>query len=199
MDVPVKPQASIHAFTLYTALTLRTSVTGDQRLAFTGTHFGDFAAVEDDAADQLHVEVAHVEEAAAGFADHGEGFDEQVVEGRALGQFFLEFDGFGGQVDIGELLDGRFQVVDCGDDGLDGLDFALVFGAKNLGQNGVDHREVSLQKEIRCYYSSAGGGEGRIMKLRFHMSLEQAILEAVRALPVEKQQEILSHAARLRA
>jgi hypothetical protein len=30
------------------------------------------------------------------------------------------------------------------------------------------------------------------------MSLEQAILEAVRALPAEKQQEILSHAARLR-
>ena len=36
------------------------------------------------------------------------------------------------------------------------------------------------------------------MKLRFGMSLEQAILEAVRALPAEKQQEILSHAARLR-
>jgi hypothetical protein len=31
------------------------------------------------------------------------------------------------------------------------------------------------------------------------MSLEQAILEAVRALPAEKQQEVLSHAARLRA
>jgi len=30
------------------------------------------------------------------------------------------------------------------------------------------------------------------------MSLEQAILEAVRALPAEKQQEILRHAARLR-
>ena len=30
------------------------------------------------------------------------------------------------------------------------------------------------------------------------MSLEQAILEAVRALPVEKQHEILSHTARLR-
>ena len=30
------------------------------------------------------------------------------------------------------------------------------------------------------------------------MSLEQAILEAVRALPAEKQQEILSQAARLR-
>jgi hypothetical protein len=30
------------------------------------------------------------------------------------------------------------------------------------------------------------------------MSLEQAILQAVRALPSEKQQEILRHAARLR-
>ncbi len=31
------------------------------------------------------------------------------------------------------------------------------------------------------------------------MSLEQAILEAVRALPPEKQREIYDHAARLRA
>ena len=30
------------------------------------------------------------------------------------------------------------------------------------------------------------------------MSLEQAILEAVRTLPLEKQQEVLNHAARLR-
>ena len=30
------------------------------------------------------------------------------------------------------------------------------------------------------------------------MSLEQAILEAIRALPTEKQQEVLNHAARLR-
>jgi len=30
------------------------------------------------------------------------------------------------------------------------------------------------------------------------MSLEQAILEAVRALPAEQQQEILRHATRLR-
>jgi hypothetical protein len=57
----------------------------DQRLAFTGPHFGDFAMVEDDAAVQLHVEVTYAEETAVGFADHGEGFDEQVVRGRALG------------------------------------------------------------------------------------------------------------------
>ena len=36
------------------------------------------------------------------------------------------------------------------------------------------------------------------MELRLAMSLEQAILEAVRTLPAGKQREILSHAARLR-
>ena len=34
---------------------------GDQRLAFAGLHLGDLAAVQDDAADQLHVEVPHVQ------------------------------------------------------------------------------------------------------------------------------------------
>jgi hypothetical protein len=37
-----------------------------------------------------------------------------------------------------------------------------------------------------------------IMRSRSLMSLEEAILEAVRALPAEQQQEVLNHAARLR-
>jgi hypothetical protein len=36
------------------------------------------------------------------------------------------------------------------------------------------------------------------MRLRFAVSLEQSILETVRTLPAEKQQEILSYATRLR-
>ena len=53
---------------------------GDERLAFAGLHLGDLALVEDGAADQLHVEVPHVEDAAAGLADDGEGLRQQVVE-----------------------------------------------------------------------------------------------------------------------
>ena len=53
---------------------------GDQRLAFTGLHFGDLALVQHHAADQLHIEVAHVQHAAAGLADHGEGLDQKVVQ-----------------------------------------------------------------------------------------------------------------------
>ena len=63
--------------------------------------------VQDHAADQLHIEVAHVEDAAAGFADDGEGFDQEVVERGAVGELFFEFDGFGGQIDVGELLHAR--------------------------------------------------------------------------------------------
>ena len=37
------------------------------------------------AADQLHVEVPHVQHALAGFADHGERFGEQVVDRLAGG------------------------------------------------------------------------------------------------------------------
>ena len=50
---------------------------GDQRLAFTGLHFGDLAAMQDHAADQLHVEMAHVEDAPAGFADDREGLGQK--------------------------------------------------------------------------------------------------------------------------
>ncbi len=58
---------------------------GDERFAFAGFHFGDAAAVESDAADQLNIEVAHVQYAAAGFAANGESFYKDVVESGPVG------------------------------------------------------------------------------------------------------------------
>ncbi len=49
---------------------------GHQRLAFTGTHFGDLAVMQHHAADHLHVEVAHAEHALAGLANNGKGFGQ---------------------------------------------------------------------------------------------------------------------------
>ena len=71
---------------------------GDQRLAFAGLHLGDLALVENRAADQLHVEVPHVQHAAAGFAHDGEGFGQQVVERFALGQSLAELGRLGAQL-----------------------------------------------------------------------------------------------------
>ncbi len=65
----------------------------DERLAFARLHLGDLAAVQHHAADQLHVEVPHVEHAASGLAHDGEGFDEQIVERLAVGDALAELVG----------------------------------------------------------------------------------------------------------
>ena len=52
----------------------------DEGLAFAGLHLGDLALVEGHAADHLDVEVAHADDAAAGFANDGEGLGEELVE-----------------------------------------------------------------------------------------------------------------------
>ena len=96
--------------------------------------------------------MAHVEDAAAGLADHGEGFDQEVVERGALGDSLFEFNGFSGQVDIGKLAKLRFQGVDRRHRGQHAFDFAFVFGSEDFGQNGINHVKVSLRRGICKYY-----------------------------------------------
>jgi hypothetical protein len=84
--------------------------------------------VEDDAADELDVEMTHMEAS----RNYGERFGEEVVEGGALVEAFLELDGLSGEADIGEGLELRFEVVDGGEDRPHGLHLALVFGAGRL-------------------------------------------------------------------
>ena len=52
-------------------------------LALAGAHLGDLALVQGDAADQLHVEVAHLEGAARRLAHHRKGLRQQLIEARA--------------------------------------------------------------------------------------------------------------------
>ena len=66
-----------------------------QRLALAGAHLGDAALVQRDAADELHVEVAHPERAPRGLAHHGEGFGQKLVERLACLQALAEFVGLG--------------------------------------------------------------------------------------------------------
>ena len=51
-----------------------------ERLALAGLHLRDLSAVEDHAADELHVVVALAESAAHGLADRGEGLGQDLVE-----------------------------------------------------------------------------------------------------------------------
>jgi hypothetical protein len=110
-----------------------------QGLAFAGAHFRDLAQVQDHAADQLHVVVAHTQHAAAGLAAHRERFRQHLVQGLAAGDAPAQFRGLGLQLRIGELLHLRFQRVDLGDDTVELAQLALVAATENASKQTVDH------------------------------------------------------------
>src|SRR5690348_2453134 len=127
---------------------------GDERLAFAGLHFGNFAFVQDHAADELDVEMAHAEFAAASFANEGEGRDEDGFEGvlephaiigvlevRAFelgGDLGLELSGLEAEIVVGEPLHFGLESVDGGDERLELLDVALVLRPDEYGYKIVD-------------------------------------------------------------
>ncbi len=135
---------------------------GDEGLAFAGFHLGDFALVEDGSADDLDVEVAHADDALAGLADDGEGLRQEGIERgffglaelvggllrvdalNGFGDTGLELGGLGLELLVGEGGDFRFERVDLGDDGEELLNGALVGGAEDFGDDGVDHGRRSL-------------------------------------------------------
>ena len=114
----------------------------DERLALAGLHLGDLAAMEDDAADQLHVEVPHVQHAAAGLADDGKGFRNQIVKRRAAtapAEPLPEFGGLRAQRVVGQALDLGFLGVDFGDERPNPFQLAIVRGADDFREEGVDN------------------------------------------------------------
>ncbi len=56
-----------------------------------------------------------------------------------LAEPLFEIRRFGGQFGVGQLLQGGLEIVDRGDKRTDALDFAVVFGAKYLGERTVEH------------------------------------------------------------
>jgi hypothetical protein len=112
---------------------------GDEGLALARLHLRDHPAVQGQAADELHVEVPHVEDAAAGLAHHRERFGEDVVERLALGQPVPEFERFRLQLGVAEGEDRRLEGDDALDQGSYGLELPLVLRTDYLGEYGVDH------------------------------------------------------------
>src|SRR5262245_4068983 len=73
----------------------------DQRLAFPGLHLGDLALVQHSAADELNVEVPHVEHAPARLADDREHFRQELVERLTVDDALLELGGLAAQLLVG--------------------------------------------------------------------------------------------------
>ncbi len=111
----------------------------NERLAFARLHLGDLPLVQDGAADELHVEVPHVQHAAARFAHDRERLDEQIVERLAVRQALAEFHRLRAQLFVAERLHLRLERVDLLNERAEALQFSLVLGADDLGEQRFEH------------------------------------------------------------
>ncbi len=111
--------------------------------------------MQDDSADELHVEMAHVESAASCFAHESEGgnhggldcclelifviFGGGVGVFEALGDLGFEGRGARGKIRVGERLYFGLEGVDCRDGWRDPLDVALVLRADEARHDAVNY------------------------------------------------------------
>ena len=86
---------------------------GDQGLTLAGAHLRDMTLVQRNAADDLNVEVAHIEGAPGGLTHRGEGLGQQLLQGLTGGAAFAEFVSPGPELGIRELLDLGLEDVDA--------------------------------------------------------------------------------------
>ncbi len=116
-----------------------------QRLAFAGAHLGDAAVVERESADELHVEVAHLERALRGLADHGEGLGREVIELLAVGEPLAEFVGLGAESFVAQGLQRIFEGGRLAHRRLITADDAIVATAEKSRQK-IEHLKSPCQK-----------------------------------------------------
>ncbi len=116
----------------------------DQRLAFAGLHLGDHAAMEDDAAEQLDVEMALAEDALRRFAHRCEGVDQDIVERLPGGDACLQRAGAGAQLVVRHRGERRLRRVDGVDQGLQAFDEPIVGRAEESPGDGADHRDLNV-------------------------------------------------------
>ena len=137
-----------------------------QGLAFASPHLGDAAVVEDHAADELDVEMAHAEGALASLADHGEGLLEQIVQAGSGRQAIPELGGLGTECHVRKLGHLRLQGGDLGDHLGHLLHQPVVAATEDLFEQIRDHVRRNVRSRQRLNHDTSSRRSRRIaMKL----------------------------------
>ncbi len=108
---------------------------GGQGLALSGLHLDDFALVQDEAAQDLHVEGPLAQDSPRRLADEGEGLGEQIVEALSGLVPGLELVGLLGKLLRLEGKSPSLFRVDLMENREERLDVALFFRAEKQGQD----------------------------------------------------------------
>jgi|GEM_PF-4219534 len=103
---------------------------GHEGFTFTGTHLGNFAAVQGESTDHLYVEVTHTHDAAGSFSHNCKGFREYLINGFALSQSFSQYSGLRFEVCIIEGFKAFFQRIYLSDYFAHTAQFTIIAGAE---------------------------------------------------------------------
>jgi hypothetical protein len=117
---------------------------GDEGLALAGLHLRDHAPVQRNPPDQLHVEVAHSEDAPSRLAGGGEDLGQEIVEGRSFSEAPAELHGPCGELGVGQILEPGLEGPDVLDEGAKALELPLVLRPDDSGEDVVDHVRARL-------------------------------------------------------
>ena len=147
-------QVVVHGDHVHAVAGERVQVRGqrrDKRLALAGLHLGDLAVVQHHAADELHVEMAHVQGAPARFPDHREGVHQHVVERGAGGQPLPESRRLRAHVGVAEGAKAGFLRANLRDERRQLLERACVLCSEDFCEEGVQHVRVNGTGGIRRF------------------------------------------------
>ena len=122
--------------------------------------------MQDHPADELDIEVSHLDGAPAGFADYGEGFGQDLVEGGTLGRFDVfgvsealklggdaraEVGRLGPKLFIRQLFHLRLKGADLGNNGNQLFDDPLVGGAKYFRECLIEKHRRTPIFQYKCH------------------------------------------------
>ena len=109
--------------------------------------------MENNAADELYLEVFHVQHAPGGLPHRGEGLGQEVVQGLAVVQAALEFHGLGGQLGVAHRLIGRLQRLNLVHHRVNLLQLPFAVGSKKFCNQAHDRNSsfVSAPKGTHGY------------------------------------------------
>ena len=122
----------------------------DQRLALARAHLGDLALMQRDAADQLHVEMPHLDGAPSRFANERERLRQERIQVLIARVALLELGGLGAQRIVGQGGEVGVVGVRGGDEGPVALQQPLVAAAENSGhqiRNGIQQGGSALERK----------------------------------------------------
>ncbi len=123
----------------------------DERLALARPHLGDVAAVQEDPANELHVEGAQPERPPRCLAAVCKRFGQDVVEAFAGRHPFLQLGSLRLDSLVAQRLELRLQRIDLLDERADRFDLAVVRRAEDLLRDSSDAQHVfSARVRLTC-------------------------------------------------